>query len=154
MQHAFNNLFSFHRRQAPEILNGCPRYQCMMYCQYGFQIDPETGCSICRCNSPPIALSSAAAQSSYPSHCSKVMCRLGCKYGFQTGEDGCPICRCNPPPVDRCPPLCRMACPNGFKTRADGCPICECKPAAVGIDSLIQPRFTAAQSEEEGWQIH
>ena len=157
-------LLVFCRRRRPrlELPNGCPRHMCMMYCEFGFQTNPETGCPVCRCNRPPVSLSDI------PSHCSGRMCRLGCRYGFQTGEDGCPICRCNPPPMKSDIPshcsgvMCRLGCRYGFQTGEDGCPICRCNPSplrradveavsAVGRDSLTQPRFTHAESGDDGW---
>lgn len=106
----------------------CDAVMCNLYCEYGFQRDPATGCAICACNPPPL--------------CPEVLCGVYCEYGHKRDAMGCDTCECNPPP--QCQPvLCKMYCPYGWATDpSTGCEICACAPPPSGAclsDSDCRP---------------
>ncbi len=49
----------------------CPAIMCTMYCEHGFQKDPDTGCDICAC-------------SEEPGPCPAVICAAFCPNGWKT----------------------------------------------------------------------
>ena len=67
----------FHRCRRNPV--GCPESQCYMFCERGFQRDPETRCEICRCEEP-------LATPAPPSVCEPVRCLMACQYGWAKNE--------------------------------------------------------------------
>jgi hypothetical protein len=97
----------------PSRTNGCPGVMCAMWCENGFEVDPDTGCEVCSCKAD----------------CPEVMCRMYCEHGWAVNETtGCEMCACH-----ECEPLpCRMDCEHGLAQDERGCDMCQCRdtPAA------------------------
>ena len=122
--------------------------RCAVYCEFGHEIDPITGCETCSCKRSADDISTPRPtlpmdDGRIPAHCRvRPMCAMFCPNGFRTGEDGCPICSCNPVrPVipEHCHnrPMCRMHCETGFQTGEDGCPICRCNPPPEEVEPTL-----------------
>ncbi|KAL9646322.1 hypothetical protein ABK040_014475 [Willaertia magna] len=65
----------------------CPPVTCLIYCEYGFEIDPVTRCEICKCRQQPNFCPSFAP------------CNLVCPFGYRRAPSGCLICLCNEDPL-------------------------------------------------------
>ncbi|KAL9658744.1 hypothetical protein ABK040_005899 [Willaertia magna] len=72
---------------SPKGYAKCPAVMCEMYCENGFQTDPNSGCPICKCNDKPQKLQYLFCPSLLP-------CELNCPNGYQQAESGCLICIC------------------------------------------------------------
>jgi hypothetical protein len=111
-----------------ECVSTCAAVLCDLWCEFGFAVDPETGCELCACNPPP-----PPARCASDVDCAEdQMCALpACLPACEPGSEGCgePVA----PPPGVCVPRPSVPSPciaDSDCDRSAWCDTSECLPSA------------------------